>query len=121
MKEEGVLLEAIREEIGNTEVDDFDLICHLAYDKKPLTKAERANNVKKRHYLYKYSDLAKQVIEALLDKYANDGIRDIEDTKVLQLKEFQKIGSPMKIVKSFGGKEAYLKAVQELENEIYYA
>ena len=121
LQDDGVLLEAVRQELGKTELDDFDLICHIAYDKAPLTKRERAENVKKRHYLYKYSDLAKQVIEALLDKYANDGIRDIEDTKVLQLKDFQKIGSPMKIVKSFGGKEAYLKAVQELENEIYYA
>lgn len=121
LQDGGVLLNAVREELGKTELDDFDLICHLAYDKPPLTKKERAENVKKRHYLYKYSDLAQQVIEALLDKYANDGIKEIEDTKVLQLKEFAKIGSPMKIVKAFGGKEAYLKAVQELENEIYYA
>ncbi|NLC25674.1 MAG: DEAD/DEAH box helicase family protein [Fastidiosipila sp.] len=121
LQDEGVLLDAVREELGKTELDDFDLICHMAYDKAPLTKKERAENVKKRHYLYKYSDVAKEVIEALLDKYANDGIKEIEDTKVLQLKEFQKIGSPMKIVKAFGGKEAYQKAVQELENEIYYA
>ncbi|MES9727023.1 EcoAI/FtnUII family type I restriction enzme subunit R [Bacillus safensis] len=121
LQESGVLLDAIREELGKTELDDFDLICHLAYDKPPLTKKERAENVKKRHYLYKYSDTAQQVIEALLDKYANDGIKEIEDTKVLQLKEFAKIGSPMKIVEAFGGKEAYLKAVKELENEIYYA
>lgn len=121
LQDDGVLLDAVREELGKTELDDFDLICHIAYDKAPLTKKERAENVKKRHYLYKYSDVAKEVIEALLDKYANDGIKEIEDTKVLQLKEFQKIGSPMKIVKAFGGKEAYLKAVQELENEIYYA
>lgn len=121
LQDDGVLLEAVREELGKTELDDFDLICHIAYDKAPLTKKERAENVKKRHYLYKYSDVAKEVIEALLDKYANDGIKEIEDTKVLQLKEFAKIGSPMKIVKAFGGKEAYLKAVQELENEIYYA
>ena len=121
LQDGGVLLEAVREELGKTELDDFDLICHIAYDKAPLTKKERAENVKKRHYLYKYSDIAQQVIEALLDKYANDGIKEIEDTKVLQLKEFAKIGSPMKIVKAFGGKEAYQKAVQELENEIYYA
>ncbi|MBV1759070.1 MAG: DEAD/DEAH box helicase family protein [Dethiosulfatibacter sp.] len=121
LQDGGVLLEAVRQELGKTELDDFDLICHIAYDKKPLTKKERAENVKKRHYLYKYSDLAQQVIEVLLDKYANDGIKEIEDTKVLQLKEFAKIGSPMKIVKAFGGKEAYHKAVQELENEIYYA
>lgn len=121
LQDSGVLLDAVREELGKTELDDFDLICHLAYDKPPLTKKERAENVKKRHYLYKYSDTAQQVIEALLDKYANDGIKEIEDTKVLQLKEFAKIGSPMNIVKAFGGKEAYLKAVKELENEIYYA
>lgn len=121
LKDDGVLLEAVREEMGQTELDDFDLICHIAYDKAPLTKKERAENVRKRHYLYKYSDTAKQVIEALLDKYANDGIGEIEDTKVLQLTEFAKIGSPMKIVKAFGGKKAYLEAVMELENEIYYA
>lgn len=121
LQDDGVLLDAIREEMGKTELDDFDLICHIAYDKSPLTKKERAENVKKRHYLYKYSDIAHQVIEALLDKYANDGIKEIEDTKVLQLNEFAKIGSPKKIVNAFGGKGAYLKAVQELENEIYYA
>jgi len=121
LKEEGVLLDAVREELGKRELDDFDIICHLAYDKAPLTKAERANNVKKRHYLYKYSELAQQVLEALLNKYADEGIKEIEETKVLQLKEFAKFGSPMKIVKAFGGKEAYQKAVQELENEIYYA
>jgi type I restriction enzyme, R subunit len=121
LQEEGVLLDAIREETGKTELDDFDLICHLAYDKPPLTKAERANNVKKRNYLYKYSDLAKQVLEALLNKYADDGIKEIEKTQVLQLQEFAKFGSPMKIVKAFGGKEAYQKAVKELEDEIYTA
>lgn len=121
MQDEGVLLEAVREELGKAELDDFDLICHIAYDKAPLSKKERADNVKKRHYLYKYSDLAQQVIETLLDKYANDGIKEIEDTKVLQLKEFAQIGSPMKIVRAFGGKAAYIKAVQELENEIYLA
>lgn len=121
LQDEGVLLDAIKQELGQQDLDDFDLICHIAYDKAPLTKKERAENVKKRHYLYKYSDVAKQVIEALLDKYADDGIKEIEDTKILQLKEFAKIGSPMKIVKAFGGKDAYLKAIQELENEIYYA
>lgn len=121
LESEGVLLEAVREEFGHKELDDFDLICHLAYDKAPLTKAERANNVKKRHYLYKYSEVAQQVLEALLDKYSNEGIKEIEQTKVLQLQEFAKFGSPLKIVKEFGGKEAYEKAIQELGNEIYIA
>src|SRR5690606_37396046 len=108
LQERGVWLDAVREELGDTELDDFDLICHLAYDKPPLTKKERAEQVKKRHYLYKYSDIAQQVIEGLLNKYANDGIKEIEDTKVLMLKEFAQMGSPMKIVKAFGGKESYL-------------
>lgn len=121
LRDEGVLLDAVKEELGKTELDDFDIICHLAYDRPPLTKAERVNNVKKRHYLFKYSELAQQVLETLLEKYANEGIREIEETKVLQLSEFAKFGSPMKIVKAFGGKEEYLKAVQDLENEIYTA
>lgn len=121
LRDEGVLLDAVKEELGKTELDDFDIICHLAYDRPPLTKAERVNNVKKRHYLFKYSELAQQVLETLLEKYANEGIREIEETKVLQLSEFAKFGSPMKIVKAFGGKEEYLKAVQDLENEIYSA
>lgn len=120
LQDEGVLLDAVREELGKVELDDFDLICHIAYDKAPLTKKERAENVKKRHYLYKYSDIAKDVIEALLEKYANDGIKELQDTKVLQLKEFAKIGSPKRLIKAFGGKEEYIKAVQELENELYY-
>lgn len=119
LQDGGVLLDAIRQELGKTELDDFDIICHIAYDKAPLTKKERADNVKKRSYLYRYSGMAQQVLEALLDKYANDGIKEIEETKVLQLNEFAKIGSPMKIVKAFGGKDAYQKAVTELENEIY--
>ena len=121
LEEGGVLLDAVREEMGHKELDDFDLICHIAYDKAPLTKKERADKVKKRNYLYKYSDTALKVLEALLNKYANEGIIEIEDTKVLQLKEFQKIASPSRIVKAFGGKDEYMKAVQELENEIYYA
>lgn len=121
LKEHGILLDALKEEIGHTDIDDFDLICHIAFDKKPLTKAERANNVKKRGYLYKYSDMAQKVLEALLDKYKDEGITQLEDTKILKLKDFEKFGSPMKIVKLFGGKEGYLKAVKELEKEIYTA
>lgn len=119
LKEQGVLLDALREEIGNPDIDDFDLICHIAFDKKPLTKAERANNVKKRGYLYKYSDMAQKVLEALLDKYMNEGIIDLEDTKILEMKDFEEFGSPLKIVKLFGGKKKYVEAIKELENQIY--
>lgn len=121
LREDGVLLDAIREETGQTDIDDFDLILHLAYDQKPLTKRERINNVQKRGYLYKYSELAQKVLGALLDKYASDGLKEIEETKVLQLHEFQQFGSPMKIVKAFGGKAAYEQAVKELEDEIFTA
>lgn len=120
LKERGVLLDALRSE-ADKDLDDFDLICHIAYDRKPLTKAERANNVQKRGYLYKYSGVAQEVIQALLDKYKNDGVKDLADTKLLEFSEFAKFGSPMKIAKLFGGKSGYEKAVKELEDEIYTA
>ncbi len=119
LKEHGVLLEALREEIGNQDIDDFDLICHIAFDKKPLTKAERANNVKKKGYLYKYSDMAQKVLETLLEKYKNEGIIDLDDTKILEMKDFEQFGSPLKIVKLFGGKKQYVEAIKELEKQIY--
>lgn len=119
LQERGVLLEALREASGPKDIDDFDLICHIAYDKAPLTKTERVNNVKKRGYLYKYSGLAQEVIAALLDKYKNDGILDIEDLEILSNEPFRKIGSPMKIANLFGGKTGYIKTIQELQREIY--
>lgn len=121
LREEGVLLDAVREETGQTEIDDFDLILHLAYDKTPLTRMERIKNVQKRGYLYKYSELARKVLGTLMDKYTSDGLKEIEETKVLQLHEFQQFGSPIKIVKAFGGKAAYEQAVKELEDEIFSA
>lgn len=119
LKEQGVLLEALKEEIGNPDIDDFDLICHIAFDKKPLTKAERADNVKKKGYLYKYSHMAQKVLEALLDKYMNEGLIDLNDTKILEMKEFEEFGGPLKIVKLFGGKKKYVEAIKELEKQIY--
>lgn len=121
LREDGVLLDAVREETGQTDIDDFDLILHLAYDKEPLTRIERIKNVQKRGYLYKYSELARKVLGVLMDKYASEGLKEIEETKVLQLHEFQQFGSPMKIVKAFGGKAAYEQAVKELEDEIFSA
>lgn len=121
LREEGVLLDAVREEIGKPEIDDFDLILHLAYDKKPLTRIERINNVKKRGYLYKYSETARKVLGVLLEKYASDGLKEIEETKILQLQDFKEFGSPVKIVKEFGGRAAYEEAVKELEDEIFTA
>ena len=119
LKEQGVLLEALREDIGSPDIDDFDLICHIAFDKKPLTRAERANNVKKRDYLYKYSDMAQSVLERLLERYMNERITDLENPQVLELDDFKEFGSPLKIVKLFGNKKKYIEAVKELEKEIY--
>jgi type I restriction enzyme R subunit len=120
LKNQGVLLDALREESEQYEMDDFDLICHLAFDKKPLTRAERINNVKKRDYLNKYEGLAREVIAALLEKYANEGIRELEDTEILELKPFRSMGIT-KIIKAFGGKEGLNNALKELHDQIYAA
>ena len=119
LRQRGIDLEQVKEQQGMADVDDFDFICHVAFDKKPLTRRERANNVKKRDFLSKYSGAAREVLEALLDKYMNTGIYEIEKTEVLKLDPFVKMGRPAKIASYFGGKDGYLKAVKELENEIY--
>lgn len=118
LKERGVFLDAIKEEVGK-DLDDFDLILHLAFDQKPLTRQERANNVKKRDYFSKYSGVAREVLEALLDKYMNEGIKELESMEILKLDPFKKIGSPTKIIKAFGGRDKYIKTIKELEREIY--
>ena len=121
LREEGVFLDVLRNESGQEQMGDFDLICHVAYDAKPLTRSERANNVKKRGYLHEYSDVARRVLSTLLDKYADSNLIDFSDTHILDLEEFREFGSPMKIVKAFGGKQKYLEAVRELECELYSA
>ena len=117
--ERGIDLEAMKKSQNMTEVDDFDFICHVAFDQKPLTRKERANNVKKRDFLSKYKGIAREVLEALLDRYMNTGIYEIGKTEVLKLSEFKKFGMPSKIASYFGGKAGYLQAVKELEEEIY--
>ena len=117
--ERGIDLEMMKADQGMTDVDDFDFICHVAFDKKPLTRKERANNVKKRDFLSKYSGVAREVLEALLDKYMNTGIYEIGKTEILKLDPFLRLGKPAKIARFFGGKEGYIKAVQELEDALY--
>ena len=117
----GIDLEAIKEDEGMSDVDDFDFICHIAYDQKPLTRKERAENVKKRNVFAKYGETARKVLEALLDKYADGGVVEIESIDVLKLDPFIKFGKPIKIAQLFGGKDGYLQAVRELEREIYRA
>ena len=118
---QGIDLEQMKAEQAMSDVDDFDFICHVAFDKKPLTRRERANNVKKRDFLSKYSGAAREVLEALLEKYMNTGIYEIEKTEILQIDPFKKFGKPSKIAAYFGGKAGYLRAVKELEEELYRA
>lgn len=117
--ERGIDLELIKADQNMADVDDFDFICHVAFDKKPLTRKERANNVKKRDFLSKYSGAAREVLEALLDKYMNTGIYEIEKTEILKLDPFLKLGKPAKIAGYFGGKAGYMQAVKKLEEAIY--
>jgi len=118
----GVLWEALQEEVEKKvgkPLDAFDLICHVAFDQPPLSRRERAENVKKRNYFAKYQGAARQVLEALLAKYADTGIEPIEDMKILTLAPFSQLGAPMELVKAFGGKAGYTKAVAELEAQLY--
>lgn len=119
LRESGIDLQALKHDKGMDDVDDFDFICHIAYGKKPLTRRERAENVKKRDVFNKYGAEARKVLEALLDKYANDGITQLENRTVLRLDPFRQMGSPANIAKFFGGNQEYISAVKELESLIY--
>ena len=116
--DQGVLVDALYQAVDK-QVDLFDLICHVAYDQPPLTRQERADKVKKRDYFTKYGEQARKVLETLLDKYADEGISNIEDIKVLSVQPLTEFGSPVQIIKEFGSKDKYLQAVRELENELY--
>ena len=119
LRESGIDLQSLKEDQNMADVDDFDFICHIAYGKKPLTRRERAENVKKRDVFHKYGPQAQKVLEALLDKYADDGISQLENTSTLKLDPFRQMGAPKKIADLFGGKEQYFAAVKELEELIY--
>ena len=120
LKEYNVLIDAVREANPQlAEADIFDIICHVAFDRKPMTRRERANNVKKRDYLSKYQGVARQVLETLLDKYADNGIIELENENVLELPPFNQIGTPVKIIKFFGGIKGYMNALTELKTELY--
>lgn len=120
LEERGVLFEELKDEVGK-DLDPFDLICHIAFDMPPLTRRERANNVKKRNYFTKYGESAREVLEALLNKYADEGIENLENLEILRVPDFKKFGSPIEIIRRFGGKKKYLEAINELKREIYSA
>jgi type I restriction enzyme R subunit len=116
---EGIIWEVLEQEVGK-DLDPFDLICHVVYDQPPLTRRERANEVRKRNYFTRYSDTAQTVLNALLDKYADAGVQEIESMNVLKVQPLDQLGNPMEIVKKgFGSKQNYLQAISELEAEIY--
>lgn len=119
LKDSGIDLAALKHDQNMDDVDDFDFICHIAYGKKTLTRYERAEQVKKRDVFSKYGEQARLVLEALLDKYTKDGVSELESLTVLENDPFRKLGSKANIVKFFGGKQGYLDAVKELEEQIY--
>ena len=120
LEDHGIFFDALAELVGR-DYDAFDLVCHVAYGQKPLTRAERANNVKKRDVFTKYGEQARTVLSALLDKYANQGLAVIEKMDVLKVDPLDELGTPIEIVGFFGGKEEYLQAIRELESILYSA
>ena len=118
LEKQGIIAENLQEEIKK-DLDIFDLVCHIAYDAPALTRKERAENVRKRNCFTKYGDKARAVLEALLDKYAEEGIDNIEETAVLKVDPLSKFGTPAEIIKMFGGKQDYIQAIRDLETEIY--
>ena len=118
MKQQGILVDELQEAV-NKDLDLFDIICHVAFDKPPLTRRERAGNVKKRNYFTKYGEQTRIVLEKLLEKYASEGIENLESMEVLKVPPFDEIGSVTQIIGLFGNKEKYLNAVKELEQQLY--
>lgn len=114
----GVLFDALAEEVGR-DYDAFDLICHVAFGQPPLTRKERADQVRKRDYFSRYGEQARAVLEALLEKYADEGVEDIEDLGVLRVRPISEMGTPVEILKAFGGRDAFVEAVQGLEQQLY--
>jgi type I restriction enzyme, R subunit len=118
LNEQGILLEALADEVGH-DFDPFDLICHVAFDQPPLSRRDRAMKVRQGSYFTKYSESVRAVLNALLDKYADEGIENIEDISVLKVQPINQLGTPMEIIKLFGDKQKYLTVLQELKNELY--
>lgn len=119
LKERGIFLEELKQE-ASKDLDEFDLICHIAFGKPPLTRKERAESVKKRDYFAKYEEKAREVLQALLDKYADQGITVIENPEVLRVSPLSEFGTPYQIINEiFGGREKYLKVMKEMQAEIY--
>jgi type I restriction enzyme, R subunit len=118
LADQGIMFDELKEEVGS-ELDAFDLICHVVWGQKPLTRKERADKVKKRDVFTKYGEQARKVLDALLDKYADQGISQIENMQILTIKPISDLGTPLEILKLFGSKDEYIEAVKLLKKEIY--
>ena len=118
MERHGVIFAALEDEVGAA-FDPFDLVCHVAYDQKLLTRRERAENVRKRNYFTEYGDLALQVLDSLLDKYADTGLLDLENPAIITLDPLRRFGTAPEIIRAFGGKPAYDQAVHKLTAQLY--
>jgi type I restriction enzyme R subunit len=118
LENHGVIFAALKDEVGS-DFDPFDLICHVAFEQKPLTRRERAENVKKRNYFTKYGELARTVLDSLLNKYAADGLLDLENPAIITLDPIKRLGTAPEIVRAFGGKPAYDRAIKELTTHLY--
>ncbi len=119
-EQQGVLFVALNDEIGSA-FDPFDLICHVAFKQKPLTRKERTDQVKKRDYFTKYGELARRVISALLDKYSDMGLLDLENPEIIRGDPLNKLGTPTEIIRAFDGRSAYDAAIHALTDELYKA
>ena len=115
---EGLPLAAIGEELG-TDLDPFDLVCHVAFDRKPLTRRERADEVRKRDVFTRYGDQARAVLDALLAKYADVGVLNLDDTGLLTIAPFSSLGTPVQLIRAFGGRDGYQQAVRDLQSALY--
>ncbi len=123
LAERGVFFDLLAEDVGK-DFDPFDLICHVAFDQPPLTRKERAENVKKRNYFTKYGKQARAVLNALLEKYADgkfDNVDDLLELNTLTVDPFSQMGTPVELIKAFGGRDKYLEAIRELESLLYSA
>jgi type I restriction enzyme R subunit len=118
LAERGVVFDGLSKEVGK-DYSAFDLICHVAFDQPPLTRKERANQVRKKDYFSKFGERAREVLNSILDKYADSGIEDLDNLTLLRVPPIDSLGTPLEIVNLFGGKDEYIKVLNELENELY--
>jgi type I restriction enzyme R subunit len=118
LEAEGLPLDPIMAELGR-DLDPFDLICHVAFDRKPLTRRERADNVRKRDVFTRYGDQARAVLDALLAKYADEGVLNLDDSNVLRIAPFSAQGTPLQLLRAFGGKPGFDQAVHDLQSALY--